>query len=65
MNHLIDENCITVAQGQVLREIRRYNPLLFDFVLKRHLHAGDSRLHKSVFETRRMFVANRVSETLR
>ena len=55
MKHLIDENFITVAQGQILREIRRYNPLLFDFVLKRHMVAEGTRFASSVFETARFF----------
>jgi mannonate dehydratase len=39
----------------VLVEIRRYNPLLFDFVLKRRLTAGGRRFAPSVFETRGFF----------
>ncbi len=38
-----------------LRRIREHNPLLFDFVLKRHLRDGSARLSKSVFQTRRVF----------
>ena len=33
-----------------LREIRRYNPLLFDFVLKRTLRIGGRRLPRCVFQ---------------
>jgi predicted TIM-barrel fold metal-dependent hydrolase len=47
---LIDE-----AAAPVLKEIRLHNPLLFDFVLKRHLRAGAARLSRRVFETRRFF----------
>jgi mannonate dehydratase len=39
----------------VLTEIRHYNPLLFDFVLKRSLRLGGAALGASVFETRRFF----------
>lgn len=39
----------------VLQEIRQYNPLLFDFALKRLLRFGDYRFAPSVFETRRFF----------
>jgi mannonate dehydratase len=35
--------------------IREHNPLLFDFVLKRHLSSGGKRFPKSVFETRSFF----------
>ena len=39
----------------VLHEIRHHNPLLFDFVLKRHLHAGTQRLPDNIFHTRNFF----------
>lgn len=39
----------------VLTELHNYNPLLFDFVLKRHLTSGGQRLSTSIFETRRFF----------
>jgi hypothetical protein len=56
VKRLIDENFITAVQGQVLHEIRRYNPLLFGFVLKRHLVAEGTRFESSVFETAGFFV---------
>jgi mannonate dehydratase len=40
----------------VLAAIREHNPLLFDFVLKRHLRAGARRFSPRVFETRPFFV---------
>jgi mannonate dehydratase len=55
VKNLIDENFITVAQGRVLREIRLYNPLLFDFVLKRHMVADGIRFASSMFETAGFF----------
>ena len=36
----------------LLAEVREHNPLLFDFVLKRHLRAAGKRFPESVFETR-------------
>jgi uncharacterized protein len=42
--------------SHVFRQIRAHNPLLFDFVLKRHLQWGDADFSKSVFETRGFFV---------
>jgi mannonate dehydratase len=39
----------------VLVEIRRHNPLLFDFVLKRRLAWQGRRFARSVFETRSFF----------
>ena len=43
------------SEVSVLSEIRRHNPLLFDFVLKRRLAAGAVRFAPQVFETRRVF----------
>ncbi|MBF0422356.1 MAG: amidohydrolase [Magnetococcales bacterium] len=42
--------------ASLLEPLQRYNPLLFDFVLKRHLVAGGQRLSPSVFATRKFFV---------
>lgn len=39
-----------------LSEIRQYNPLLFDFVLKRVLRSGGKTLPPRVFETRAFFM---------
>lgn len=44
----------------VLSELHGYNPLLFDFVLKRSLVAGGRRLPASIFETRRFFAPGTV-----
>ena len=38
-----------------LAAIRQHNPMLYDFVLKRHLRVGNMRLPASVFETRPFF----------
>lgn len=46
------------AAVPVLTELHGYNPLLFDFVLKRHLVAGGRRLPTSIFETRPYFEAS-------
>lgn len=47
---MLDEKLVPV-----LTELHGYNPLLFDFVLKRHLTSGGQRLSSSIFETRRFF----------
>ena len=39
-----------------LAAIRLHNPMLYDFVLKRHLRIGNLRLPASVFETRPFFM---------
>jgi uncharacterized protein len=52
---LADAGLLDAAKIPLLRRIREHNPLLFDFVLKRHLKAGASRLSADVFHTRRHF----------
>lgn len=47
----------------VLEGIRNHNPLLFDFVLKRHLAAAGRRFPPQVFETRRFFAPTRQGES--
>jgi predicted TIM-barrel fold metal-dependent hydrolase len=51
----VKQQFLTDAQAQVLSEIRRYNPLLFDFVLKRSLASDGQRFMPVVFESRRLF----------
>lgn len=41
-----------------LENLRSYNPLLFDFALKRLLRSGEHTFPASVFETRRFFESN-------
>ena len=56
---LVDAGLLDDAVAPVLDEIRQFNPLLFDLVLKRHLRSGSQRLASVVFETRRHFRATR------
>jgi mannonate dehydratase len=51
----VNQGFLTEAQAEVLSEIRGYNPLLFDFVLKRSLVSGGQRFTAVVFESRRVF----------
>ena len=46
---------LDAAMVEPLTAIRRHHPLLFDFVLKRHLRLAGRRLAPAVFETRRFF----------
>lgn len=55
MAQLAEGNYISVEQAAVLTEIRQYNPLLFDFVLKRHIRFQGKRLSKGIFQSRRLF----------
>ena len=55
INRLVEYKFIPKAIGKVLSEIREYDPLLFDFVLKRHVGASDKRFPASMFETADFF----------
>ncbi len=55
LRRFVKQNFLTEVQAQVLSEIRRYNALLFDFVLKRSLVSGAQRFAPVVFESRRLF----------
>lgn len=52
---LAADDLLPAAAVPVLETLREHNPLLFDFVLKRQLRAGDRRLAASVFATRPFF----------
>jgi mannonate dehydratase len=58
MSQLEQLGFIEPGLAPVLAGIREYNPLLFDFVLKRHLRAGAARFPAAVFETRSFFEAS-------
>jgi uncharacterized protein len=55
VRELIRMGYLQKTAGATLVEIRRYNPLLFDFVLKRSLNVNGKRLSPVVFESRRVF----------
>ncbi len=46
---------ITEREAELLSEVRRYNPILFDFMLKRLLKVEGHQFSSSVFETRTTF----------
>jgi predicted TIM-barrel fold metal-dependent hydrolase len=54
---LVSLGLLQASAAPLLRRIREANPLLFDFVLKRHLRSNGKALANSVFETRRFFDA--------
>jgi mannonate dehydratase len=56
VDYLVSLKMVQASAAPVLREIRAHNPLLFDFVLKRHLRWNDRTFANSVFETRAFFV---------
>ena len=57
VDYLVSLGLVQESAAPVLKEIRSHNPLLFDFVLKRHLRSNGKALSKSVFETRVFFEA--------
>jgi mannonate dehydratase len=56
MQHFVSLRLLDEKAAPVLTEIRRHNPLLFDFVLKRALRANGKSLPAGVFETRAFFM---------
>jgi mannonate dehydratase len=55
VDFLVSQKFIPESEGQVLKEIRLHNPLLFDFVLKRRLRSNGKTFAARVFETRAFF----------
>jgi len=55
VDYLVSIGLAPAAAAPVLKEIRTHNPLLFDFVLKRHLRSNGHSLPARVFETRGFF----------
>ena len=56
VRYLVSLKLIEERAAPVLTEIRRHNPLLFDFVLKRHLRSNGKAFAPGVFETRGFFM---------
>jgi predicted TIM-barrel fold metal-dependent hydrolase len=56
VDYLVSLKMLEPAAAATLREIRVHNPLLFDFVLKRHLRSNGIALSAGVFETRAFFM---------
>ncbi|MGH8706183.1 MAG: amidohydrolase family protein [Burkholderiales bacterium] len=55
VDYLVSLGLVEPAASAVLKQIRAHNPLLFDFVLKRHLRSGGRSFAARVFETRAFF----------
>jgi mannonate dehydratase len=55
VDYLVSLGLLEASAKPLLTEIRQRNPLLFDFVLKRHLRSNGRSLPKEVFETRAFF----------
>lgn len=57
VDYLVSLGLVEAAAAPVFRAVREHNPILFDFILKRHLRSNGRSLPASVFETRRFFEA--------
>ena len=55
LDYLVSLGLLASAAAPVLRTIREHNPLLFDFVLKRHLRSRGKGFAPGVFQTRAFF----------
>jgi mannonate dehydratase len=55
VDYLVSLGLVEPRAAPPLREIRLHNPLLFDFVLKRHLRSRGRAFARGVFETRKFF----------
>jgi mannonate dehydratase len=55
---LATDGFLTQEQAEFLIALRRHNPLLFDFALKRLLAVNGQGFDPVVFESRRVFVGD-------
>lgn len=55
VDYMVQLGYIERSAAPLFKGLREYNPLLFDFVLKRSLRAGGKRLAAGIFETRGFF----------
>ncbi len=51
----VEKNWLKAEVGEHLKQVRQGNPLLFDFLLKRHLRIDGLKFGHDVFETARVF----------
>ncbi len=56
VDYLVSLGMLAPQTAPILKEIRLHNPLLFDFIVKRHLRSNGKALSASVFETRMFFM---------
>jgi predicted TIM-barrel fold metal-dependent hydrolase len=55
VDYMVERGYIEKSAAPLFKGLREYNPLLFDFVLKRSLRSGGKRLAAGIFETRAFF----------
>lgn len=59
MRKMLKKKYINQQQAEFLSEVRRYNALLFDLLLKRHLQFQGQRFASSVFASKRVFLQDK------
>ncbi len=55
VNAFVERDWISAGVGEHLKLVRSANPILFDFLLKRHLSIDGNKFGRDVFETARIF----------
>ena len=55
LRRLCKQGFLSEAAAHVLKEVRKHNAILFDFMLKRLLRSGGKRFLPGVFESRRVY----------
>ena len=55
LKQLVSKNLLDVAHVEFLKTMRLYNPIMFDFALKRLIAFNGNTFANSIFETRRFF----------
>jgi mannonate dehydratase len=57
LHKLAADGLLNEGDIPLLNTLRRHNPLLFDFALKRHINYQGRRLSDGIFESRRLLGA--------
>lgn len=55
VNALVEKSWLKAEVGEHLKRVREGNPMLFDFLLKRHLRIDGLKFGRETFETARIF----------
>jgi mannonate dehydratase len=51
VDSMVEQRWLSAAEAAFIKQLREYNPLMFDFVLKRTLRIGGKKLPDSIFES--------------
>lgn len=57
VSQFVESGYLPASVAPVVSEVRQYNPVLFDFVLKRHLRFNGQQFSPTVFESKRIYAA--------